>query len=101
MMQASDGIERRGDRTFLPAADVGGMLARQCDATVDGAEVIVVLGAGVGAPYAETAHGERRAMPGHCDAVIELLGVLRVNPAAVFQRLAHALLRRHRGEFHG
>src|ERR1700688_364905 len=92
LMQPADGVERRRDRSFLPTADVRGVLARQHDAAIDGAQIVVVIGAGIGGPQAEATHGERRSVPGHGHAVVELLRVLWVNLAAVFHRLAHPLL---------
>src|ERR1700679_1589070 len=47
------------------------------------------------------AHGERRSVPCHGDAVVEFAQVLRMNSAAVVHGLLHALPGRHGGELHG
>src|ERR1700688_2094684 len=100
-MQPADGVERRCDRSLLPTAYVGGMFARQRNASVDLAQIVIVLGAGVLGPHAETTHGKGRAMPRDGDSVIELLWVLGMNLAAVIHRFPYALIRRHGGELHG
>ena len=101
LMQSTDGIKGRRHRAFLPASDIGGVLARQRDASIDRAQIVVVLRASLLAPRAEATHREWRAMPRHGDAVIELLLVLGMNPTAVIQSVPHAFVRRHGGELHG
>src|SRR5271168_3913784 len=99
-MQSADGVERRGHCAFLPSAEKGSMLARQRNPPVYAAHIIVMFGAGIGAPHAKAAHGKWYPMPGHGDAVIELLVVLRMDLAAVLEDLLHPFLRRHGGELH-
>src|SRR5260370_2557046 len=77
------------------------MSAGKRNGSVDPAQIFVVVGAGMVGPHAETAHGERRAMPGHGHAVVEFLWVLGMDLASVIQCLAHALIRRDGGELHG
>src|ERR1700684_2014369 len=94
-MQATDGIHRRGESTPLPRRHIRGMLAREDDAPVYGAQIVVVLGASFLGPHAETAEREGGAVPGDRNTVLELSGVLRMNAAAVLDCLRDSLLRRH------
>src|SRR5271163_820524 len=71
------------------------MLAREDDAPVYGAQIVVVLGARFLGPHAETAEREGGAVPGDRNTVLELRGVLRMNAAAVLDCLGDSLLRRH------
>src|SRR5579859_560649 len=87
LMQPADRVESGGHGAFLPAAEEGGVFAGEGNAPVDLAQIVVMRGARLVAPHAETSHGERRSMPRHRHAVIEFLVVLRVDPAAVLDSL--------------
>src|SRR6187549_3516617 len=73
LMEPPDRIECGGDRAFLPAADVRGMLAGDHEAPVDLAQVAIVLGAGFLVPHGEAAERPGHAMPADRDPVEELL----------------------------
>src|SRR5947209_8574718 len=77
------------------------MFARERDAAVDGAQVVVVLLARVVAPSAEAAEHPWNAVPPHRHAGLVFGGVLRVDLRAVLDRLLQPLRRRQRGEFVG
>src|SRR6202041_1265067 len=97
LVKPADGIERRGDRSFLPSANKRCVLARERNSPVDLAQVVVVLGARRGGPHAKAAEAERGAMPRDGNAILEFLVVLRVDLAAVVDHLLHALRRSHGG----
>src|ERR1700722_19518600 len=83
LMQPADGIQGRCHRAFLPSTDERGVLAGQNDPSVDGAQLIVVLGARVARPHAGASHREGNAMPRHGHSIVELLAILAVNLLAV------------------
>ena len=62
------------------------MLARQHDAVIDLAHVLVVLGTAFVGPTAGAAQGPGHAMPSHGHAVEEFLFVLRMDFRALFDR---------------
>ena len=97
-MHAPDRVERGENRAFLPAVDVRGMFACDRNASVDRAQIRIMFFAHIVGPVGEAAHRERRTMPGDGNAVFELFAILRMDLRALFDRGAHALLRRHRGE---
>ena len=99
-MQSADGIERGGDRAFLPAWNIRGVFAGEHDASIDRAQVLVVLAAGVLIPDPEAAEREGHTMPGDRDAIVEFAAVLRVDLRAVIERPLDPRVRRHRGELH-
>src|ERR1700723_3196836 len=70
------------------------MLARQHDATIDGAQILVVLGPRLLCPAAKTAQRPGYAMPGHRDAMLIFGTVLGMNLRAPFDCLPDAFLRR-------
>ena len=86
-MQAVDRIERRGDSAFLPGRQVGSVFSREHDAAVKSAQNVVVLDARRLCPKTEATHRKRRPMPSDCDPVVELLAVLRMDVAAVFNEI--------------
>src|SRR5471032_1841246 len=63
-VQPLDGIQRRQNCTFLPGREPRTVFACQNDAVIDGAHIVVVLGAPLIRPAAGTAQGERHAVPG-------------------------------------
>src|SRR5690242_11412386 len=77
------------------------MLAGQDDASIDLAEIVVVLFSRLVRPVPGTPQREGRAMPGDGNAVLELRLVLRMDLGAVVDCAPHALLRRHGREFVG
>src|SRR6266700_928136 len=98
-MQTLHGVERRQHGTLLPGRQIRGMLARQRQAAVDLAEVLVVRVAGLLRPQAVTAVGPGNAVPTDRDAVLELLRILRMDLYALAKDLAQTLFRRHGREF--
>src|SRR4051812_5934241 len=79
LVQPTDRIERGENRALLPGWQRGGVLAGEHDASVDLAEILVVLRAPLLRPVAAAAERGRHPMPGHRDAILELSLVLRVN----------------------
>src|SRR5437588_12485510 len=75
------------------------MFARQHDASIEGAEIVVVLLARVLAPHRKAAERRRLAMPADRDAVLEFLFILRMDLRAEFEHLFDAFGRRQRGPF--
>src|SRR5258708_4036651 len=100
-MQPRDRVERGQHRALLPGRQVGGVFARQHDASVERTEIVIVLLARRIAPLREATERRRLAMPADRDAVLELLFVLRVDLCAKLHDLSDALGRRERGPFIG
>src|SRR3984957_13870075 len=74
------------------------MFAGQRDPAVDLAEVVVMRFSRFIRPVARAAKGERYAMPGDGNAVLELGQILRVDPGAERDRALHSIAWRHRRE---
>ena len=70
------------------------MLARQHEASIDGAKVRVMLTPRRLRPAAGAAVDERLAMPGDADAALVFTSILRMKLGAAFERDLDALLRR-------
>ena len=62
------------------------MLARQHDAAVDPAQVVVMIPARLFRPLPRASQDERRAMPGDGDAGLELGSILRMDLRAAIER---------------
>src|SRR5690242_10652843 len=58
LVQACDGVERRGHRPFLPGRNARGMLSSKDDAPIERAEIVIVFGAAGIGPGAGAAQGE-------------------------------------------
>src|SRR6516162_9926570 len=100
-MQARDRVERGQERALLPAAQIGGMLAGEQDASIERAQVLVVARARRVGPAAAAAEHGGITVPGDRDAVLELLAILRMDLRTVGDRLGDPLGRRERRELEG
>src|SRR5262249_51443343 len=77
-MQPPDRIERGQDRPLLPGRQCGGVLTCENDAIIHLAEIAIVLTPRLFGPVTAASKGERDAMPGHRDAVLEFASILRM-----------------------
>src|ERR1700674_4437950 len=100
-MQPRNGVEGGQDRTFLPGRQIGGVLAGERDASVDRAQILVVLLAGIGAPDAVAAEHPGPPVPADRHAILVFGRVLRVDLRAVFEGFLQPLLGSQRGELVG
>jgi hypothetical protein len=75
-VQPPDGIEGGQDRALLPTPPIGRVLAGEQDASIDRAQISVVLFARLIGPSAFAAERRGSAMPRDSDAILEFVLVL-------------------------